>query len=63
METKTMSMQEFCDFAGIARSTGYRLAREGKLPDHFRIGGTIRFEKKAVEDWIREQSVRAEVKA
>ncbi len=37
----TLSVEEACDFLGIGKTLGYRLAREGKLP-------TIRLGRKLV---------------
>jgi excisionase family DNA binding protein len=32
-------------------STVYRLVKNGKIP-HFKLGGDLRFHKKAINDWI-----------
>ena len=32
-------------------STVYRLVKQGRIP-HFKLGGDLRFEKSAIDDWI-----------
>jgi excisionase family DNA binding protein len=32
-------------------STVYRLVKQGKIP-HFKLGGDLRFEKAAIDEWI-----------
>ncbi|HXR34752.1 MAG TPA: helix-turn-helix domain-containing protein [Candidatus Binataceae bacterium] len=40
------------DYLHCHLSTVYRLVKMGKIP-HFKLGGDLRFEKAAIDEWIR----------
>jgi excisionase family DNA binding protein len=39
------------DYLHCHLSTVYRLVKQGKIP-HFKLGGDLRFEKAAIDEWI-----------
>jgi len=40
------------DYLHCHLSTVYRLVKMGRIP-HFKLGGDLRFEKAAIDEWIR----------
>ena len=42
---------------GLALVVGYRLAADGTIPG-FKVGGSWRFRKAVIEDWIDQQTVK-----
>ncbi len=54
MTDEILTLKEVAKYLKLAEKTAYRLAAEGKLPG-FKVGGSWRFKKEDVEQWIREQ--------
>ena len=50
-----MTIDEIADYLRINKKTTYRLAADSKLPG-FKIGGTWRFQRADIEDWIKRQT-------
>jgi excisionase family DNA binding protein len=50
-----MTAKEVAEYLKIAEKTAYRLVLEGKIPG-FKVGGSWRFRKKEIDDWITEQN-------
>jgi excisionase family DNA binding protein len=46
-----MTVAEVAAFLRLAESTVYKLAQDGELPGR-KIGGTWRFSRKGLEDWL-----------
>ena len=59
MSDEIMTLKEVADYLKLAEKTAYRLAAEGKLPG-FKVGGSWRFKREDVLQWIEEQKKRAE---
>lgn len=53
--TDVLDINEACAYLKLARSTIYRLSREGVIP-HTRIGRSLRFKKEVLDDWLRKGS-------
>ena len=53
--TDVLNIDEACEYLKLARSTIYRLSREGVIP-HTRIGRSLRFKKEVLDDWMRKGS-------
>lgn len=49
--TSVMTVADVAAFLRLSESTVYRLAQEGKLPGR-KIGGTWRFLRSALEQWL-----------
>jgi excisionase family DNA binding protein len=49
-----LTLKEVASYLKLAEKTAYRLAAEGKLPG-FKVGGSWRFKKLDIEDWIESQ--------
>jgi excisionase family DNA binding protein len=49
-----LTLKEVVSYLKLAEKTAYRLAAEGKLPG-FKVGGSWRFKKLDIEDWIESQ--------
>ena len=49
------TIKEVSAYLKLAEKTTYRLASEAKLPA-FKIGGSWRFKKSEIDDWIEKQS-------
>lgn len=55
--TEILTIGELCLFLKIAEKTAYRLVLEGKIPG-FKVGGSWRFRKKEIDDWITQQNTK-----
>lgn len=53
-----LTVQEVSQYLKLAKSTVYKLAREGALPGR-KVGGTWRFSRKKLDEWL-EQSKQNE---
>ena len=58
MESDILTVKELAEYLRINEKTAYRLASEQKLPG-FRVGGSWRFRKAAVDAWIEDEENRA----
>lgn len=58
MPEEIMTLKEVAEYLKLAEKTAYRLAAEGKIPG-FKVGGSWRFRKIAIEDWIDLQTTRS----
>jgi len=56
MNEEILTPKEVAEYLKLAEKTAYRLATEEKLPD-FKVGGSWRFKKADVEDWIEQRKV------
>lgn len=54
MSDEILTLKEVAYYLKLAEKTAYRLAAEGKLPG-FKVGGSWRFKKEDVLQWIEEQ--------
>lgn len=54
MNSDIMTVKEVADYLKLNEKTAYRLTSEGKLPA-FKVGGSWRFKKSEIEEWITEQ--------
>lgn len=54
MTSDIMTMKEVAEYLKLNEKTAYRLASEGKIPG-FKIGGSWRFERNDLDEWIKEQ--------
>jgi excisionase family DNA binding protein len=52
-----MTVGEVCEFLRINRSTLYRLIKAKKIPS-FRVGSEHRFQRQAIDDWVRAQELQ-----
>ncbi|VFB18422.1 methylation-associated defense system helix-turn-helix domain-containing protein MAD1 [Pseudomonas fragi] len=55
MPEEIMTLKEVAEYLKLAEKTAYRLAAEGKIPG-FKVGGSWRFRKDAIENWIHQQT-------
>jgi excisionase family DNA binding protein len=53
-----MTAGELAAYLRVHTLTIYRLAKRGEIPS-FRAGGGWRFDKKTVDDWLREQQKKS----
>lgn len=51
-----MTIQEVADYLGVARQTVYQWRYRGEGPTGFRVGGTIRYRREAVDAWLDEHA-------
>ena len=49
-----LTVSEFCQSAGISRSTWHKLKREGKAPAIVNVGGIQRIRREAIKAWLSE---------
>lgn len=56
-EGEILTLDEVAVYLKAGKRTVYRLAAEGKLPA-FKLGGTWRFRKADLEQWIAQQTTR-----
>ena len=53
MENEIWTIGEVADYLRLKQSTAYSLAAKGKLPG-FKIGGSWRFKRDDIEQWIEQ---------
>jgi len=54
MTDEILTLKEVAAYLKLAEKTAYRLAAEGKIPG-FKVGGSWRFRRLEVEQWIDAQ--------
>lgn len=54
-EGEILTLKQVADFLKVTKRTIYRLAAAKKIPA-FRVGGTWRFSKAEINQWIQRQS-------
>lgn len=57
MPEEIMTLKEVAEYLKLAEKTAYRLAADGTIPG-FKVGGSWRFRKAIIEDWIDQQTVK-----
>ncbi|UUC21430.1 helix-turn-helix domain-containing protein [Pseudomonas asiatica] len=57
MPEDIMTLKEVAEYLKLAEKTAYRLAADGTIPG-FKVGGSWRFRKAVIEDWIDQQTVK-----
>ncbi len=57
MPEEIMTLKEVAEYLKLAEKTAYRLAGDGTIPG-FKVGGSWRFRKAVIEDWIDQQTVK-----
>lgn len=55
MTDEILTLKEVAGYLKLAEKTAYRLAAEGKLPG-FKVGGSWRFKREDIENWIQAQT-------
>ncbi len=55
MPEDILTIKEVADYLKVTERTLYRLAQEGKIPA-FKVGGSWRFRRNDLDQWIREQT-------
>ncbi len=53
---KTMSLAEFCEYAGLTKQTAYKLTSAQKVP-HSKRGKRLYFDREKVDVWLLENQV------
>jgi len=54
MTDEILTLKEVAEYLKLAEKTAYRLTAEGKLPG-FKVGGSWRFHKADIKNWIADQ--------
>jgi len=62
MSTTAMTVQEVAEYLNVDPKTVYRLVNRGELPG-FKVGGSWRFQKDDLDEWIAKQKEAAASKA
>ena len=62
MDADILTIKEVAVYLKLTEKTAYRLAAKGELPG-FKVGGSWRFKRSAIENWIDEQSKKQNVGA
>ena len=57
MPDDIMTLKEVAEYLKLAEKTAYRLAADGTVPG-FKVGGSWRFRKTAIEDWIDQKTTK-----
>ncbi len=57
MQDELLTERDLCSFLRVSRSTIVKLRAEDNLP-FFRVGDSIRYVKKDVEDWLVKQQAQ-----
>lgn len=53
-----MLIKDLANYLKIAEKTAYRFASEGKIPG-FKVGSAWRFRKSEIDQWIKNQELKA----
>ncbi len=61
MDDEILTIKEVAAYLKLTEKTAYRLAAEGDIPG-FKVGGSWRFKRREIENWIDEQSRKGAVK-
>lgn len=56
MDDDILTIQEIAAYLKIKEKTAYDLAAKGKIPG-FKVGGSWRFKRSQVDEWIEQQAV------
>ena len=54
-----MSFEQFCEYASISKSHGYKLTHSLSIPFYRPMGKMIYFEKAEVDKWLRRNRVKS----
>ena len=54
MDSDIITIKEVCEYLKLNEKTAYRLASEKKIPG-FKVGGSWRFRKSEIDEWIKNQ--------
>ena len=57
-----MTIREVADYLKLTEKTAYRPVAEGKIPG-FKVGGSWRFRRSEIEQWIDAQSKNETVRS
>ncbi|MDW3681606.1 helix-turn-helix domain-containing protein [Cupriavidus sp. CV2] len=57
-EGEILTIKQVADYLKVTERTIYRLAAAKKIPA-FKVGGTWRFSRVDIDNWIRQQSAQA----
>jgi excisionase family DNA binding protein len=49
-----ITIKQVAEFLNLAEKTVYRMANDGEIPA-FKIGGSWRFKRSEVEEWLEQQ--------
>lgn len=55
MNDEILTIREVAAYLKLTEKTAYRLTSEGDIPG-FKVGGSWRFRRSEIEDWIDERS-------
>jgi len=61
MGAEILTIREVAELLKINEKTAYRLAAKGKIPG-FRVGGSWRFRRTDIDQWIEEQRTATKAK-
>lgn len=57
---KVLTFEEFCEYAGVSKSHGYKLTSANQIPFYRPHGKLIYFEKSEVDAWLLRNRVRSQ---
>jgi len=57
MKSDIITIKDVAEYLKIKETTAYSLAAKGEIPG-FKVGGSWRFSKKDIEQWIEDKKVR-----
>ena len=53
-----LSFDEFCTYAGISKSYGYKLTSTGRVPHYCPSGKMLYFNKAEVDNWLLQNPIK-----
>lgn len=57
MGADILTVKEIAEYLKVKEKTAYKLVAEGRIPG-FKVGGSWRFRRQEIEEWIKKQSQR-----
>jgi excisionase family DNA binding protein len=52
-----LTVADLCDLLKVSRSTITRMERAGSIPGRVMLGGSVRYHREIIENWLREGAV------
>ena len=56
IERRLMTIQEASQYTGLSTHTLYTMVSQKRIP-HVKLGRLVKFDREALEKWIKQQSV------
>lgn len=59
-QKEVLTLTEFCEYAGISKSYGYKLTSENRVPHYKPSGKMVYFKKTEIDKWLLQNRVKTD---